>query len=134
MERTIVEEGNWLGDYDGPTIADFNWMPRLKYLLSLDFVDSDLLERFPKLKKVYEMFYSLQQVQKYYGTGPYEVGGWRKNAEEVKEEEKAKEEKEVVDWSKETVANLKAELTKRGLDTKGKKADLVKRLNNIFGN
>ena len=109
-------------------------MPRLKYLLSLDFVDSDLLERFPKLKKVYEMFYSLQQVQKYYGTGPYEVGGWRKNAEEVKEEEKAKEEKEVVDWSKETVANLKAELTKRGLDTKGKKADLVKRLNNIFGN
>jgi len=45
------------------------------------------------------------------------------------DDDDVKEEKQVVDWSKLTVAKLKAELTKRGLDTKGKKADLVKRLN-----
>lgn len=32
------------------------------------------------------------------------------------------------DWNKQTVAQLKAELTKRGLDTTGKKAELVERI------
>lgn len=32
------------------------------------------------------------------------------------------------DWNKQTVAQLKAELTKKGLDTTGKKSDLVKRI------
>lgn len=38
-----------------------------------------------------------------------------------------------VDASKMTVAGLKAELAKRGLETSGKKADLVKRLKDAMG-
>ena len=39
------------------------------------------------------------------------------------------------DWNKQTVAQLKAELTKRGLDTTGKKAELVERIEqSIAGN
>ena len=40
---------------------------------------------------------------------------------------------EVHDWSSAKVAELKAELQRRGLDTSGKKADLVQRLMNDDG-
>ena len=48
--------------------------------------------------------------------------------DEVKEKEEEEEKKEKTDWSSLRVVDLREELSKRDLDTKGKKADLIKRL------
>lgn len=66
LERSINKEGEYLASQEKPSIADFNWMPRLQYIANLDFIDDQFLAPFPKLKAAYKAFFELSRVQRYY--------------------------------------------------------------------
>ena len=68
LEKMVGANG-WLGgDWATPTIADFNWAPRLKYLLTAlpDEGSADLLKPCSKLQAFVEAFYALPEVVAYY--------------------------------------------------------------------
>ena len=66
LER-LVGEGGWLGgDWKNPTIADFNFGPRLQYLRDNSLGEPFPLTDFPKLEKFLEQFYQLDSVKEYY--------------------------------------------------------------------
>jgi len=72
LERQ-VGAGGWLGsDGNVPTIADFNWAPRLVYLRDHAIPEDDgkILDNCPKLSALIEKFYALTAVKAYYELNP----------------------------------------------------------------
>lgn len=57
-----------------------------------------------------------------------QVAAWRAGEVTDEELEEEDDEQDVIEYKDATVDQLKAELTARGLDTDGKKADLIARL------
>jgi glutathione S-transferase len=59
---------SWLAGSNHPTIADFNFATRLKYLESgvIDGISPNILEPFPKLMRFMKRFYALPEVLEYY--------------------------------------------------------------------
>ncbi len=61
----------WLAGGDKPSIADFCFVPRLKWLIEPglhDGIDPQLLTSFPLIQKLIEKFENLPEVVEYYRT------------------------------------------------------------------
>lgn len=68
FETLLEKSTGWLAGGEGPSIADFVLVPRLEWLMgnSIDGIESNILDQFPKLQALIQKLHDLPAVKAYY--------------------------------------------------------------------